>query len=262
MSLNWWQGWGALTSAVTSAAACVLCCACSAWCARSSTFVARGTMSFAKPLPQGIVSYMPKHLPPIRHGYRPDWWWPKRSVEVAALRELGELHYWERPSDPLWFERHVEPVVSPLAEQSAAQLAATPPSCVPHLPYLPHPWPRSPRPFHVASPVGTPDAARLLSDGHSPVTAQAPTGDAGLEGGGGAMFMDGWADDADWAPLAEGIAEAVSEAVSDGFSEYAHASMLDDLSGVRARQGGLGVRRAVGLEGVDCLVFSRLKPTG
>ena len=136
-------------------------------------------------------SYMPKHLPPIRHGYRPDWWWPKRSVEVAALRELGELHYWERPSDPLWFERHVEPVVSPLAEQSAAQLAATPPSCVPHLPYLPHPWPRSPRPFHVASPVGTPDAARLLSDGHSPVTAQAPTGDAGLEGGGGAMFMDG-----------------------------------------------------------------------
>ena len=170
-------------------------------------------------------------------------------MEVAALRrELGELHYWERPSDPIWYERHVEPVVSPLAEQSAAQLAATPPSCVPHLPYLPHPWPRSPRPFHVASPVGTPDAARLLSDGHSPVTAQAPTGDAGLEGGGGAMFMDGWADDADWAPLAEGIAEAVSEAVSDGFSEYAHASMLDDLSGVRARQGGLGVRRAVGLQ--------------
>ena len=37
--------------------------------------------------------------------------------------------------------------------------------------------------------------------------------------------------------------------------------VLDDLSGVRARQGGLGVRRAVGLEGVDCLVFSRLKPT-
>ena len=34
-------------------------------------------------------SYMPKHLPPIRHGYRPDWWWPKRSVEVAALRELA-----------------------------------------------------------------------------------------------------------------------------------------------------------------------------
>ena len=55
MSLNWWQGWGALTSAVMSAAACVLCCACSAWCARSS-FVARGTMSFAKPLPQGIVT--------------------------------------------------------------------------------------------------------------------------------------------------------------------------------------------------------------
>ena len=76
------------------------------------------------------------------------------------------------------------------------------------------------------------------------------------------MFMDGWADDADWASLAEGIAEAVSEAVSDAFSEYAHASMLDDLSGVRVRQGGLGVRRPVGLDGVDCLVFSRLKPTG
>ena len=65
----------------------------------------------------------------------------------------------------------------------------------------------------------------------------------------------------------EGIVEAVSEAVragythtvSDGFSEYAHASMRDD---VRAGRGGRGVKRAVELKGVDHLVFSRLKPTG
>jgi hypothetical protein len=41
-----------------------------------------------------------------------------------------------------------------------------------------------------------------------------------------------------WACLVEGIAEAVSEAVSDGFSEYAHASMRDD---VRAGRGGRGI---------------------
>ena len=79
---------------------------------------------------------------------------------------------------------------------------------------------------------------------------------------GGAMSMGGWADDADWAPLAEGIAEAVSEAVSDRFSEYVRASMLSDLSDVRVGQGGRGVRRAGGVVGLDRLVFSRLKPTG
>ena len=72
------------------------------------------------------------------------------------------------------------------------------------------------------------------------------------------FLLDGRAEDADWAPLAEGIAEAVSEAVSDGFSEYVRASMLSDLSDVRVGQGGRGVRRAGGVEGLDRLVFSRL----
>ena len=62
--------------------------------------------------------------------------------------------------------------------------------------------------------------------------------------------MDGWVEDADWAPLAEGIAEAVSEAVSDGFSGYVRASMLSDLSDVRVGQGGRGVRRAVPVGGL------------
>ena len=65
-------------------------------------------------------------------------------MEVASLRALGELHYWERPVDPLWYERNTEPVVSPLAEQSAAQLVDAPPLSVPHLPYIPHPWPVRP----------------------------------------------------------------------------------------------------------------------
>jgi hypothetical protein len=179
---------------------------------------------------------------------------------VTALQALGELHYWERPFDPFWYERSVERIVSPLAEQSAARLADAPLSSVPHLPYIPHPWPRSSCPFHVASHVGTPAAARLFPGGYSPISAQGPTSVAGLEGGGSHMVQDGSDnDDADWACLVEGIAEAVSEAVSDGFSEYAHASMRDD---VRAGRGGRGVKRAVELKGVDHLVFSRLKPTG
>ena len=53
---------------------------------------------------------------------------------------------------------------------------------------------------------------------------------AGVEGGGSHMVQDGSDDDdADWACLVEGIAEAVSEALSDEFSEYAHASMRDDV---------------------------------
>ena len=85
-----------------------------------------------------------------------------------------------------------------------------------------------------------------------------------MEGGASSKVMDESDDDAEWACLAEGIAEAVSEAVSDEFSEYARASMLRDLGDVRVGrgQGGRGVKRAGGLEGVDRLVFSRLKPTG
>ena len=52
---------------------------------------------------------MPVHsCPRLRHGCRPDWWWPKRSREVRALQDLGEIHYWSRPVDPSWFERDVE----------------------------------------------------------------------------------------------------------------------------------------------------------
>jgi hypothetical protein len=84
---------------------------------------------------------MPVHsCPHLRHGCRPDWWWPKRSREVRALcmQDLGEIHYWSRPLDPSWFERDVELMPSPLAEQSAARLRTAPLSCVPHVPYIPH----------------------------------------------------------------------------------------------------------------------------
>ena len=116
---------------------------------------------------------MPHCIPSYRQGRRPEWWWPRRSREVTALQALGELHYWERPFDPFWYERSVERIVSPLAEQSAARLADAPLSSVPHLPYIPHPWPRSSCPFHVASHVGTPAAARLFPGGYSPISGRA-----------------------------------------------------------------------------------------
>ena len=54
----------------------------------------------------------------------------------------------------------------------------------------------------------------------------------------------------------------VSEAVSDGFSEYAPPCGMTCGRAGRGGPGGRGVKRAVGLKGVDRLVFSLLKPTG
>jgi hypothetical protein len=62
--------------------------------------------------------------------------------------------------DPSWFERDVELMPSPLAEQSAARLRTAPLSCVPHVPCIPHPCPQSTRPFHVAPRAGP--SVRLL----------------------------------------------------------------------------------------------------
>ena len=57
--------------------------------------------------------------------------------------------------------------------------------------------------------------------------------------------MDESDDDVEWACLRRGhCSEAFSEAVSDEFSEYARASMLHDLGGVRVGRGGRGVKRA------------------
>ena len=95
-------------------------------------------------------------------------------------------------------------------------------------------------------------------------------GGAPLDGG-----VDEEVDDADWGVVAAGVADSVSEAVSYPFAEHVHALALGDLLGERA--GGIGWegegadagvgavcgKRDAGaaLDGVDRLVFSRLKPT-
>ena len=240
-------------------------------------------MSFASfTLPGFSVCLSTDSCPRLRHGCRPDWWWPKRSREVRALQDLGEIHYWSRPVDPFWFERDVELMPSPLAEQSAARLRTAPLSCVPHVPYIPHPCPQSTRPFHVAPRAGTPVAARLFSVGQSPVSAQAPPRLVGMDGcvDWAPVVSAGDDDDADWVVLAEGIADAIAEAVTAPFAEHTRESALMDLrSGRGGRagwvdrwmsggcgdgdEGGESRYGAVGaaMGGVDHLVFSRLKPT-
>ena len=115
--------------------------------------------------------------PLARVGQRPEWWWPKKSRECHALRELRpgsrQPHYWSKPADPRWYDRDVE-LVDPLADISSYILEQTPRHLVPHVPSL-SPLPSS-MPVHVSSRAGLPVAARLF-----PISAQAPPPVAGLD---------------------------------------------------------------------------------